>query len=485
MFFRLLMESFRRQRRRKMLAGIAILLGTTAVTAMLALATTIGDRIHKELAVYGANIVVYPKADLLDVKIGGVDVKPASGGSYLKESDLAKLKTIFWANNITGVSPELSANDYVASGPNDKGFSKGPLPAVITGLWFAHKFGSITTGAPQLHPWWKLQGEWPQQMNSSAINDASYAVVGSNLAKRMDLKIGDMIFYHADRERFITPLDPKWGYAERFVITGIVTTGDDTDNKVLLPLSDAQLLIPHANHLALGTLVGNVDGTPIKQQAPITQPPPLMPSEDLVSRIEISARTKPEDAFARVDPDSLSPQQREIWYCRPYANSIAYQIREAIPGAAAEQVRRVEQSEGNVLNRISGLMWLVSAAALLAAGFAVSAAMATAVLERRGEIGLMRSLGASKGAIALLFYAETGLLAIFAGTLGYFIGSGLAAWLGARIFSGDGGSVAPILNPVLLPVVVALALVVAIAGSTPSIRSALRMDPSAILRADA
>ena len=40
MFFRLLFESILRQRRRKMLAGIAILLGTTAVTAMLALATT-------------------------------------------------------------------------------------------------------------------------------------------------------------------------------------------------------------------------------------------------------------------------------------------------------------------------------------------------------------------------------------------------------------------------------------------------------------
>ena len=37
----------------------------------------------------------------------------------------------------------------------------------------------------------------------------------------------------------------------------------------------------------------------------------------------------------------------------------------------------------------------------------------------------MRSLGASKGAIALLFYAETGVLALLAGTLGYLIGSGL------------------------------------------------------------
>ncbi len=79
MFFRLLMESFRRQRRRKALAGLAILLGTTAVTAMLALATTIGDRIHQELAAYGANLVVYPAADQLEVKVGGVDVKPVLG----------------------------------------------------------------------------------------------------------------------------------------------------------------------------------------------------------------------------------------------------------------------------------------------------------------------------------------------------------------------------------------------------------------------
>src|SRR6202044_2193334 len=110
MFFRLLLESFVRQRRRKLLAGIAILLGTTAVTAMLALALTIGDRIHAELAVYGANIVVTPQAANLDVKIGDTDIHPTTGNAYLHESDLAKLKTIFWANNITGISPEFTMN---------------------------------------------------------------------------------------------------------------------------------------------------------------------------------------------------------------------------------------------------------------------------------------------------------------------------------------------------------------------------------------
>jgi putative ABC transport system permease protein len=443
MFFRLLMESFLRQRRRKMLAGVAILLGTTAVTAMLALATTIGDRIHKELAVYGANIIVYPKADLLDVKVGGVDVKPASGGAYLKESDLAKLRGIFWATNIVGVSPELPLQLALAQQGNE-----GLFPAKAVGYWFDHDFGGLKTGAPALHPWWKLEGSWPVSVDQVAL--------GSSLAGKLLLRKGDAISVElpeipAEAVENAKRMVPRH-VEQKFTITGIVSTGDATDSQILLPLATAQ------------TLSGN---------------------SDAVSRVDVAARTKPEDAFARKDPDTLSPKDHEIWYCRPYANSIAYQIREAIPGAQAEQVRRVEQSEGNVLNRISGLMWLISAAALLAAGFAVSAAMATAILERRGEIGLMRSLGASKGAIAFLFYAETGLLAVFAGTLGYLAGSGLAAWLGARIFRGDGGSAEGVLIPVLLPVVVALALVVAIAGSTPSIRAALRMEPSAILREDA
>ncbi|HEY5331537.1 MAG TPA: ABC transporter permease [Acidobacteriaceae bacterium] len=440
MFLRLLLESFLRQRRRKALAGIAILLGATAVTAMLGLATTIGDRIHNELAVYGANIIVYPKADTLDVKVGDQSLKPATGNAYLHESDLAKLRGIFWANNITGVSPELNIRTAI--------IVTGGLEQQVTatGLWFSHAWGDGTaaTGAPQLHPSWKLVGTWPSNPDD--------VVLGIALAHSLDKKPGDVLFLPLAR----APANTHARVAEGPLlhVTGVVDSDSSLNNQLLLPLETAQQL-GHAS--------------------------------DAVSRVEISARTKPEDAFARRDPDTLSPQQHEIWYCRPYANSIAYQIAEAIPGAHAEQVRQVEQSEGTILERISGLMWLISAAALLAAAVAVSAAMATAVLERRAEIGLMRSLGASKGRIASLFYAEAGLLAIGGGFCGYIAGSLLAALLTARIFGEPSGqtALAHAFNPVLLPVVLALALLVAIAGSTASIRGALRMDPSAVLRADA
>ena len=69
-------------------AGIAIALGMTIATAMIAVGMDVSDRMNQELRAYGANIVVYPQEDTLDVQVGGVNLKPATAGAYLQESDL-------------------------------------------------------------------------------------------------------------------------------------------------------------------------------------------------------------------------------------------------------------------------------------------------------------------------------------------------------------------------------------------------------------
>ncbi len=433
MFFRLLMESFRRQRRRKLLAGLAILLGTTAVTAMLAIGASVGDSINRELSSYGANLVVTPKADTLDVEMGGVSIRPATAGSYLHEADLAKLKGIFWRNNITDISPELPLNITLATSTQTTARTVStPTLVPALGLWFRHALhygaGSsaetYTMGAPAMHPWWKLRGTWP---TDGATNEVA---LGSTLAAQAHLAPGDSVVVNGAPAR----------------ITGIVSAGDATDRMVLLPLALAQQIVGHPG---------------------------------AVRRVYVSALTKPEDALARRNPDSLPPKLRDRWYCSPYANSIAYQIQEALPYAHAEQIRRVAQGEGTILQRISGLMWLVALAALLSAAFAVAASMTTAILERQQEIGLMRALGASRAAVANLFFAETTLLALLSGTLGYLLGSLLANRVGQQIFQ----SAIPF-NPVLLPAALGLAVFVSLAGGAPSVMRTLRMDPAAVLRED-
>src|SRR5437660_12689275 len=120
MFARLLYESFRRQKRRKLLAGIAITLGVAIATAMIAVATDIGDKINRELRSYGANLLVSPQEDTLDVEIGGVNLKPPSDGNFLNEADLPKIKGTFWRNNILGFSPMLPATTSVDTGTESR-----------------------------------------------------------------------------------------------------------------------------------------------------------------------------------------------------------------------------------------------------------------------------------------------------------------------------------------------------------------------------
>ena len=155
MFLRLLYESFRRQKRRKLLAGVAIMLGVGVATAMIAVATDIGDKISRELRTYGANLIVTPQEDTLDVEIGGVNLKPPSDGAYLNEADLPKIKGMFWRNNIVGFAPMLPVSVTLGGAEN----------VTLLGTYFSRHvvFGKqdFVTGVRTTHPWWKVQGAWP------------------------------------------------------------------------------------------------------------------------------------------------------------------------------------------------------------------------------------------------------------------------------------------------------------------------------------
>src|SRR6201995_955824 len=107
MFARLVGESFVRNPRRKVLTAAALVVGMAVATATLTIALDVGDRLAREFRNLGANLVVTPQADTLPLNIGGVDYRPVNEGAYLSETDLGKLKTIFWRHNIFGFTPFL------------------------------------------------------------------------------------------------------------------------------------------------------------------------------------------------------------------------------------------------------------------------------------------------------------------------------------------------------------------------------------------
>jgi len=140
----------------------------------------------------------------------------------------------------------------------------------------------------------------------------------------------------------------------------------------------------------------------------------------------------------------------------------------------------VAQNEGTVLSRIKGLMLLITLAALMAAALAVSAAMATAIFERTGEVGLMKALGASSVSVAAVFFAEALLLAVLGGSVGFAGGAMLARVIGRSIFDSQ-----ITIDLVLFPILLAIAVLVTFAGSALAIRRAMKFDPVLALRGEA
>ena len=389
-------------------------------------------RVHErgcELRTTGANLLVTPLEDTLDVKMGAVDLKPATQGSFIEESDLVKIKGIFWGHNILGFSPFLNAPaTFVHDGE--------PFNGELIGTYFSQplSYGKerFSTGVRTVSPWWKVDGVWPPDYPTSATAGAqpSEVLVGRKLAEQIGLRAGDSFNIKG----------------EKLVVSGILDTGGPEDLAVVAPLHLAQRILDEPN---------------------------------AVRRVLVSALTKPEDAFARRDPQRLSPADRDRWYCSPYANSIAFQIHEVLPDTRVEQIRQVEQNQGKVLERVSGMMLLLTLAALLASALAVSAAMAATILERRHEVGLMKSLGASNAAVATLFLTEAGLMACAGALIGFVAGSALARYIGQRIF---GSSI--VVEPVILAVVICTALIVTFLSSAGAVRKAMSFDPAVVLRGD-
>jgi putative ABC transport system permease protein len=431
MIFRIVLESLARRRRRKLLSVFAVALGIAVTAAVATLALDVGDKVSRELRSFGANLSVTPAADGLPVAVGGIDYRPAGTGAFLPESALVSLKRIFWRNNIVAFAPFL----YVPA-------TLEGHPVVVMGSWFekalpVDKSEVFVTGLEKLHPVWKVTGQWP------ADDDAQGALVGRRLAKRLNLHVGQALTLAAAAQGNAQPL-PAPSSPAQFIVRGILETGGPEDNEVLAPLASVQRW-------------AGLEGK--------------------VRRIEISALTKPEDAFAHSEVSRLTGEEFDRWYCTPYVSSIAYQIQQAIPEAQAKPVYHVAETEGRILKRVGVLMALLVVAALVAAGLAVASMMLATVLERRAEIGLFKALGATDARVAAVFLLEACAIGVLGGAAGYFFGSLLAWRLALAVF---GSSVS--VHWVILPVCLAVALLVTLAGSALPLGRALKISPSLALK---
>lgn len=460
---RMVARSLARQIKKRVLIAIVVCLSACVSVAMLSVVYDVGDKINAELSSYGSNIIVQPKSNAvvndlyasrtksdysnpqtLQTSQTLADAESQESTAFLKESDAAKIKMIFWAFNITNFAPKLtiyanlkanssveSANSSFVKSTNSAKSANSVVP--IVGTWFNRKLAlasgeTTVVGVQGMRSWWKmLEGRFPRDFKHEAA-------VGTNLAKSHNLKVGQIIKLTRSGRQILLK------------IVGIYDSGDSDNNAIYADSSQAQRLSNRPN---------------------------------MVEAIEVKALTTPENDLARKaakNPAALSQEEWETWYCTAYPSSITYQIEEVIPGAVAKQVRQVSAMQGSVLNKTRAVMVLMTALSLVAAAVAVANLMAAAISERSGELALLKALGARDGAVARLMLMETAVIACVGALIGMIAGFGVAQVIGFSVF---GSAIS--LRPMVFVLVFVLLAFTVLAAAGSSIRSILHVRPAEVL----
>ncbi len=276
--------------------------------------------------------------------------------------------------------------------------------------------GTDLEGAKATSPYWHVVGEWPAAPGE--------LLVGKTISDRMRLSPGDTIEVVYSTEDDEVQED---GVTEApsldMTITGIVETGGSEEDYMYMSLEDLEELT----------------GTPGKMD---------------VVELSISA-----------DNDRLNS----------YSDSIAA----SVPDIAPRLVKRVTESESQVLTKLQALVFLVTAVVLVLTMICVATTMTAVVTERRKEIGLRKALGASDREIIAEFMGEGLMLGGLGGLLGSGLGFGVAQFVSRNVFSSS-----ITFQFWLLPVTVISSVLVTGLACLMPVRSATDVDPALVLKGE-
>jgi putative ABC transport system permease protein len=443
MFYRILWKSFINRKGSIALALVAVIVGAAVPTAMLTVSMDVEENVNTEFRKFGANLLLVPRSDTIDVGFGGMNFGSVTEQKYINETDLSKIKTISWQENILGYAPALYQVVNAEA-------TAGDQQVVLVGTWFEKDTlllngKTFKTGVRNINSWWDVKGSWANdepvpgsgggkgrgnetgggngnETRNGTGNETLVPVecmIGKSVAEKLDLGIGDE-FSITYRER---PEDALNETEQNLTVVGIVTAGADEDNQIFTNLDSAQELTDR---------------------------------DRMIHTVQVSALciSCPVDTFAA-------------------------EIEAKLPYVEAKTVKQLTSAEMSVLHKIEDMMFMVTIVALFATAMGVSTTMTASVISRQKEIGLMKSIGAENKRIAALFFMESTIIGLLGGVIGFGVGYLLAQLVGLSVFD---TSVA--LHLIVLPVVVGISIAVSLVASAIPVKRAVRIEPVIVLRGE-
>lgn len=271
-------------------------------------------------------------------------------------------------------------------------------------------------GAQATSPYWHIEGDWPAKSGD--------LLLGKEHAEHLDLRPGDVIHVeYASEEDTVLENGVTEAPSMEMTVTGILETGGSEEVYIYLSMEDMKALTGQEGKLS-------------------------------VVELSVSAETAELESYADA-------------------------IHTAFPEISPRLVKRVTESESQVLTKLQALVLLVTVVVLVLTMICVATTMTAVVTERRKEIGLRKALGASDKSIVGEFMGEGLLLGAIGGLIGSGLGFAFAQFVSQRVFSGS-----ITFQGWLLPLTVAASVLVTGLACLLPVRSATDVDPALVLKGE-
>ncbi len=178
--YQVVLKDMQRRRRRVLYATLGVVIGTMTVVSILTIAMAGQARITAQLEKYGANLSILPAVTSIDTSLGDLNLGTVSvGDNYITEDKIPQIRQITDAairealpdlrkeGNIATIAPKLFVSTNVKGGS-----------VVVAGI--------IPEEEKNIKTWWQVgKGKY--------LDGEDQALVGSQTASLLNLKVGDTI----------------------------------------------------------------------------------------------------------------------------------------------------------------------------------------------------------------------------------------------------------------------------------------------------
>ncbi|MCB2149238.1 MAG: ABC transporter permease [Deltaproteobacteria bacterium] len=203
------------------MAGLAV--GVAAMVAVIGFVRTMTAEINHKMERYGANILILPKAEDLQLSYGGINLGGVSVDvEQIRQADLQRLAGIKNAANIAATGPTLLG---VVSANNQR--------VLLAGI--------DMNSAGILKPWWTLSGKRP---------DGNGLLAGARTARVLNLALGQEVAVNG------RPMP----------VVGILgATGSQDDDLLFTALSTAQGILGKQGQISMVEVAALCNACPVEE----------------------------------------------------------------------------------------------------------------------------------------------------------------------------------------------------------------------------